>query len=480
MSVLSHLEPREVFRYFEEISAIPHGSGNTRAIADYCAAFARREGLEYTQDDYDNVIIVKPAAPGYENAEAVVLQGHLDMVAEKTSTCPKDMEKEGLDLAVDGDWVYAKETTLGGDDGIAVAMMLALLAEKDLPAPRLECIITSGEEIGMLGAVQLQPTLVTGRRMVNIDSEEEGIFTVGCAGGNRTCCLLPIERETVSGQGYAVTIGNLIGGHSGAEIDKGRANADILLGRLLSLLTRELPCRIVSLNGGFKDNAIPPEATAVIVTEDADALKAFAARWQQQFRREFAPVDAGLTVTVTALEQKEYAVFTAESAHRAISLLCCVPNGIQAMSNSLPGLVQTSLNLGIMQTHEAEFMISFSIRSAIASQKDMLTDRLQMLTEALGGRIEVSGIYPAWEYRPESPLRDLMCEIYREQYGKDPEVLTIHAGLECGMLGEKLPGLDAVSIGPNMQDIHTPRERMSIESTQRVWRFVREILRRSK
>ena len=480
MSVLSHLEPKEVFYYFEEICGIPHGSGNTKRIADYCEQFAARRGLQHSRDAHDNVIIVKEAAAGYENAAPVVLQGHLDMVCEKAPGCHKDMETEGLELAEENGWVFARGTTLGGDDGIAVAMMLALLADETLPAPRLECIITSDEEIGMLGAAALQPTLVTGRSMINLDSEEEGVFTVSCAGGNRTRCRLPVERETVTGEGVTVTVAGLTGGHSGVEIDKGRANADMLLGRFTAAARQAVPCRVVSLSGGLKDNAIPTEAAAVLVTDGAEALSALAERWQEQLRREYAPAEPTLTIRVQPAGKKSYAAMTEDSAERVLCMLLAAPNGIQAMSGTLPGLVQTSLNLGILTTGEDAAELHFGVRSALASQKEMLTERLTALTRLLGGSVAVSGDYPAWEYREESPLRERMCEVYREQYGAEPQIAAIHAGLECGLLCEKLPGLDCVSTGPLLEEIHTPRERMSVESVGRVWRFVREVLRRSR
>ena len=479
-NILAHLEPKEVFRYFEELAAIPHGSGNTKQIADYCEQFAKDRGLPHARDAHDNVVIIREAAAGYETAAPVLLQGHLDMVCEKAPGCRKDMEKEGLDLAEENGWVYAKGTTLGGDDGIAVAMMLALLAEKELPAPRLECIITSDEEVGMLGAAAWQPTLITGRNMINLDSEEEGVFTVSCAGGNRTYCRLPITREPVTGQAVTVKIAGLVGGHSGVEINKGRANADMLLGRLLTAIRSAMPCRILSVAGGQKDNAIPTEAEAGLFCGDAAALTALAAEWQTRLRHEYAPIEPGLTVTVAACGEKTADAMTEESADRVLCLLLCVPNGVQAMSGSLPGLVQTSLNLGILTTGEDAVELHFGVRSSLASQKEMLTELLTVLTRQLGGSVEVFGDYPAWEYRAESPLRELMCEVYREQYGAEPKIEAIHAGLECGLLCEKLPGLDCVSIGPEMLEIHTPRERMSVASVGRVWRFVREVLRRSR
>lgn len=478
MRILQGIEPQAVMRYFEEICAIPHGSGNTSAIADYCVAFAVHHGLWHSQDAHNNVIIKKPAAPGYESAAPVLLQGHLDMVCEKAADCRKDMRVEGLDLAVEGDDIFARGTTLGGDDGIAVAMILALLEDTDLSAPALECLITADEEIGMLGAAALEASPLAARRMINLDSEEEGIFTVSCAGGNRTCCRLPLCRETITGMGAVVTIAGLTGGHSGVEIDKGRANASMLMGRLLSDWRTTQGIRLAEAAGGLQDNAIPTECTALLVASDLSALRTAAEGWQAAFRQEYAPAEPDLTITVTQSEGKEYQVLTEESACRFLTLLCCAPNGVQAMSGTLPGLVQTSLNLGILKTNGDAAELHFCLRSSIGSQKVMMQERLRLLTEALGGSISIMGDYPAWEYRADSPLRDTMTEVYREQYGTEPKVEAIHAGLECGILSGKLPGLDCVSVGPNIAEIHTPRERLSISSTARSWRFLREVLRR--
>ena len=477
-NILAHLEPKEVFRYFEELAAIPHGSGNTKQIADYCEQFAKDRGLPHARDAHDNVVIIREAAAGYETAAPVLLQGHLDMVCEKAPGCRKDMEKEGLDLAEENGWVYAKGTTLGGDDGIAVAMMLALLAEKELPAPRLECIITSDEEVGMLGAAAWQPTLITGRNMINLDSEEEGIFTVSCAGGNRTYCRLPITREPVTGQAVTVKIAGLVGGHSGVEINKGRANADMLLGRLLTAIRSAMPCHILSVAGGQKDNAIPTEAEAGLFCGNTAALTALAAEWQTRLRHEYAPIEPGLTVTVAAHGEKTAAALTEESADRVLCLLLCVPNGVQAMSGSLPGLVQTSLNLGILATEADSVVATFCVRSNMNTQKEMLLQKLELLCDLLGGKMSVSGSYPAWEFREDSPLRALIVEVFTEQYGHAPKIEVLHGGVECGMLADKLPGLDAVAMGPEVSQIHTPRERMYISSVQRTWNLVVETLRR--
>lgn len=479
MPVLDHLEPNSVFRFFEELCAIPHGSRNTKAVSDWCVEFAKARGLEYHQDGANNVVIIREAAPGYENAAPIILQGHLDMVCEKEAGCVKDMAREGLDLAVDGDLVYARGTTLGGDDGIAVAMALAVLDDPAIPHPRLEVVLTTEEEIGMLGAAALDAASLRGRQLLNLDSEEEGVFTVSCAGGSLTRCTLPVTREPFAGAALTVRVSGLAGGHSGAEIHKGRANADVLLGRVLRAMAAETELRLSAAAGGLKDNAIPVTAEAVVAAADADRAKAAAAALAEALKGEYQAVDPGLRVEVLPAESAEPPM-DALSTQRALCLLACVPNGVQEMSHDIPGMVQTSLNLGILETGAAELSAVFCVRSSVASQKEMLHDRLRCLTEALGGTVDISGEYPAWEYCRESALRERMTEVFREQYGHEPRIEAIHAGVECGLLCGKLPGLDCVSVGPDLTDIHTPRERMSISSVQRVWAFVLEVLRRSK
>ena len=479
MSVLDQLEPNKVFQYFERLCAIPHGSRNTKAVSDWCVAFARERGLEHYQDDFHNVIIILEATSGYETAEPVILQGHLDMVCEKESGCPKDMEKEGLDLAVEDGFVLARGTTLGGDDGIAVAMALAILDDASIPHPRLEVVLTTEEEIGMLGAAALDVSPLRGRQLLNLDSEAEGVFTVGCAGGSLTKCTLPVHREPFAGETLRLTVSGLTGGHSGAEIHKGRANANMLLGRLLRAMAAETELRLVSADGGLKDNAIPVAAEAVVAAEDGRKAKAAAERMAACFQTEYRRSDPMLTVTAEEAAAA-WQPMDASSTERTVRLLACAPNGVQTMSQDIHGLVQTSLNLGILKTGENAVTASFCIRSSVDSEKEMLKDRLACLLAQLGGGVSFSGEYPGWAYRPDSPLRELMTEVYREQYGREPKVEAIHAGLECGLLAGKLPGLDCVSIGPDLLEIHTPREKMSISSVQRVWAFVCEVLKRSK
>ena len=478
MNVLSHLEPKNVFRFFEELCAIPHGSGNTKAISDYCVAFAKERGLEHYQDSDNNIIIIKQATPGYESAPPMILQGHLDMVCEKEPDCAKDMDREGLDLAVEGDFVTARGTTLGGDDGIAVAMALAILDAGDIPHPRLEAVFTVDEEIGMLGAVSMDVSPLKGRQLLNLDSEAEGVFTVSCAGGNVSTCLLPIARAPFQGSALTVTIGGLQGGHSGTEIHKGRANSNMLMGRLLQAMAGATDLRIVAVNGGLKDNAIPIQTQAQVLVADPAAARAAAQEMAACFTAEYRVTDPNVSVAVEEGGAGE--AMDASSTQKVLCMLTCLPNGVQVMSADIQGLVQTSLNLGILTTQSSLVRASFCVRSSVESQKEMLKARLVTLMEQLGGSVEFFGDYSGWEYRADSPLRDRLVAVFQEQYHRDPSVEAIHAGVECGIFSGKLPGLDCVSIGPDLLEIHTPRERMSISSVQRLWSFVLEVLKRSK
>ena len=478
--MLEHLQPERVFYYFEKMCGIPHGSGNTKQISDFCVDFAKEHGLEYYQDADNNVIIIKEATAGYENAKPVILQGHMDMVCEKTADCPKDMATEGLDVYVDGDEVRAKDTTLGGDNGIAVAMALAILESKEIEHPRVEAVFTVDEEIGLLGAGSIDVSPLKGKTMINIDSEDEGIFTVSCAGGNTSDCRLPIHISDYEGMVYTLEITGCKGGHSGVEIDKGRANPNVLMGRLLQEIQRGASLQIVSVDGGLKDNAIPVQSKAVIVCEQELVVKASVEQMQKVFANEYATADPDITIALTREESAKVKVTDPVSTDRMICMLTCMPNGIQSMSMDISGLVQTSLNIGIVETHEDYFRMSFCVRSSVDSEREMLNRRIESLMTQLGGIMSIEGDYKGWEYKKDSSLRELMIEVFKDQYGKEPKVEAIHAGLECGMFAGKIPGLDCVSIGPDLNQIHTVRESMNIPSVQRVYAFVLEVLKRMK
>lgn len=476
---LEYLEPRGFFKFFEEFSAIPHGSRNTKAISDWCVEFAKARGLEYIQDEWYNVIIFAPGTAGYESAPPMIIQGHLDMVCEQTETCTKDMDREGLDLETDGVWVWAKGTTLGADDGTAVAYALAILDDPAIPHPPLEVVLTTEEEIGMLGALDLDVAPLKGRQMINLDSEHEGVFTVGCAGGSMVTCKIPVERDPFASTAVKVKISGLTGGHSGMEIHHGRANASMLMGRILCALERKMELRLVEVTGGTKDNAINTIAEAVCLVEDAAAAMKLVHEMGAAFCTEYHATDPGMTVEVVACSCTK-APLSKEATHRIVCFLTCAPNGVQTMSQDLPGSVESSLNLGILATAEDHVTAVFCVRSNPKTQLDMIHDRLCCLTEYLGGTVDISGVYPTWTYEKSSRLLKCMTEVYRDQHGLEPETIVTHGGLECGILCDKIPGLDCVALGPNEEGAHTPGERMEVASIHRVWDFLLEVLKRSK
>lgn len=460
-----------VFHFFLEISKIPRGSGNTAAIAEYLVNFANERGLSVMRDGADNVVIRKPATKGYEGRPGIILQGHTDIVAVKTPESTIDLEKDGLDVYRDGDFLRARGTSLGGDDGVAVAYALAILDADDIPHPEFEAVFTSDEEIGLLGATALEASAIRGRMMINIDSDEEGIFTVGCAGGIRVDLSLPAIRETSTGAFYKIAIQGLLGGHSGIDIDKGRANAIKILAEILAKFG---DVRIASISGGVADNAIPTEAEAIIAT-GASVVTAFE-KARADILEKWQDTESGLDISITEAEPSP-TVFDKHTTESALALILDEPSGVIAMSEDIPGLVETSLNLGLLSSNDNEVALGFSIRSAKNSAKDALISLVEKTAAGFGASSEKRGAYPAWEYRKNSPLRDKMYEIYEKMYGRVPKVVTIHAGLECGIFSDKLEGLDCVSLGPDNRDIHTTGEHLSISSTARVYEYLIEILK---
>ena len=473
--MLENIEPKRVMYYFEEISKIPRPSYHEKAISDYLVGFAKEHGLEYYQDEIFNVIMIKPATAGYEDKPAIVIQGHMDMVCEKTSDCDKDMEKEGLDLVLDGDILSAKGTTLGGDDGIAVAYALALLEDDTLKHPRLEVVITVSEEVGMDGARAIDVSKLSGRIFLNIDCELEGRCLASCAGGGTAHIALPVKREPSFSNYYEVSVLGGRGGHSGDEIDKGRANATVILGRVLRAIYEKCEWRLCSITGGSKDNAIPREAKALITTDDETALRAVIAEQDAAIKSEFSKTDPGLFIEMKPAE-KNGDPMSAESTINTLLLISSLPNGIRRMSRDIEGLVETSLNMGITSVSEDEVVLGFSIRSSVSSAYDALKNRVCFIARSLGATVEMSGEYPAWQFVVDSPLREKMISIYRDMTGKELKVQAIHAGLECGLFAGKMPGLDAVSFGPDIWDIHTPDEHLSVSSVGRVYEFIRKII----
>ena len=473
---LAGLKPASVFAYFEKICSFPHGSGNTKAISDYLKSFALEQGIRCIQDELNNILMFQEGTCGYEDHPPVILQGHMDMVCDKDADCDIDMQTQGLDVSHDGEYVFARGTTLGGDNGIAVAYTMALLADKSIPHPPLEVVITVDEETGMYGAAGVDLSMLKGRTLINMDSEEEGVFTVACAGGARGTIALPLERRAVYGPCVRLTVEGLQGGHSGVEIHKNRANANKVMGLLLERVQQKMPICITGLSGGAKDNAIPHtcHATLVALGNDLACINDIMDDLQREIRSEYD--EPGAVIRGENVEALGGNALSTESTAKVISLLNTVPNGVQAWSQDIDGLVQTSLNLGVMELSDA-LRMTFAVRSSVNQEKRELLDQLKAIAENYDAIYSETGDYPAWEYRKDSPLRDTMTAVYAQMYGKAPEVVAIHAGLECGLLGDKLPGLDCVSIGPEMHDIHTSRERLGIASTERVWYFLLEVLK---
>ena len=477
--ILKGLQPERVFEYFEAICAIPHGSGNTKQISDYLAAFAKKRGLSYVQDAVNNVVIYKNGSAGYEDHPTVILQGHMDMVAEKTKDSPINFLTDGLELCTDGEYIWANGTTLGGDDGIAVAYMLALLESETIPHPPLECVFTVDEEVGMDGAEALDPTLLKGRVMLNIDSEDEGVLTVSCAGGASSCLSLPITIDKAEGKGLHIYVDGLLGGHSGQEINNGRANSNKLMGALLKKLLSEFPYRLVYVRGGQKDNAIPRYTMAKIIVAENRIDEAVAAvdKLAKTLLRELPAQEqsAKITSEICACRGRAMSYL---STRKTVGLLRDVPNGVQAMSADIAGLVQTSLNLGILKTEGETVSMTFSVRSSVNEEKAALIEQLKTVGEKYGASYVESGRYPAWEFRKDSPLRETMIETFDALYGRRPVVEAIHAGLECGLFSDRLKGLDCVSFGPDMVKIHTTEERLSVASAARTWDYLLAVLKR--
>ncbi len=459
-------------KFFEEFSKIPHGSENTAGIADYLCDFAKKRGLYYRRDKANNVIIKKPATKGYETRPAVIFQGHTDMVAEKVPGSDKDLTASGLELFIDGDFLKARDTTLGGDDGVAICYALAVLDSDDIPHPDFEAIFTSDEEIGLIGAAALDTFDINGRMLINIDSDVEGVFTAGCAGGVRSDISMPVSyEENTHTKAYKVKVHGFKGGHSGIEIDKGRYNAIKFFGEILNCI---FDINIASANAGNADNAIPRECEAIICA-DADFPEKLKSLFETR-RKKYESIEPDISLKIEEVLPPEKAL-TVDSTADLISMLITVPTGVIAFSKSLAGLVETSLNLGILRLNEESLDISFSVRSARGEEKNKVCANLRKIAEKFNASYGERGAYPAWEYREVSHLRNVMVDVYEKMYGKSPEVIIIHAGLECGLFSDKIPDIDCVSIGPDNFDIHTTEERLSLSSFARVWDYLRAVLK---
>lgn len=480
--ILSNLEPKKVFTFFEELSQIPRGSGNEKVVSDFLVEFAEKRNLEVIQDHVNNVIIKKTAAAGYEDVPAVILQGHMDMVCEKNNDTEFDFEKDPLNLKIVDDYITAEGTTLGADNGIAVAYAMAILDDNELQHPALEIVITTDEETGMTGASNIDMSQLKGKYLINCDNESEGTFIVGCAGGAKTTMNLPIEREMKTGLIAHIVIRGLKGGHSGEDINKNRGNSNKLMGRLLYDVSKELEISLDSVNGGSKDNAIPREMDAVLLlhSKEEKELKELILKWNKILKEEFSVSDPELHVEVTFEGENERSVMNQESLIKVIQMLMTLPSGIQTMSSDIEGLVESSLNLGVVITEEKVAKFILALRSSKKTRLNDMLVRLEIIAELFGGELVTRSSYPAWEYKRKSQLRELFIDTYKALYDREPNVKAIHAGLECGIFSKGMEGVDIVSLGPDMEDIHTPDERLSISSTARVYEFLVEVLKRMK
>lgn len=474
--MLENLKPKKPFYYFEELTKIPRPSYHEEKIAEYLISFARERNLEHYTDKYHNVIIIKEATKGYESDEPLILQGHTDMVCEKEQGIEIDFENDSLDIFIDGDFIKARGTTLGGDDGVAVAYMLALLDDEDLRHPRLECVFTTSEEVGMDGARGLSAETLKGHILLNLDSEEEGEVLAACAGGGQADISLDIERTADAENPCRLVVSGLLGGHSGTEIDKGRANASKLMVRALSTLRDEgVYFRLAELSGGKKDNAIPTYSEAVIDSENFSAVSAVVLRLNELFKEELKNTDGGVLLKA---EKCEYdgQTLSNKSTEKVLALCSELPTGVIKMSEDIENFVQTSLNMGILELKKDSLNICFSIRSSKGSDYSALAEKICKISEKYNAGVKRSGEYPAWEWVENSPLREKLQRVYRELFEKELVIKAIHAGVECGLLSKKINRLDAVSMGPDLYDIHTPRERLSISSFARTYEFVRTVI----
>lgn len=482
--ILEGLDPEQVFYYFEEVCRIPRGTGNEKAISDFLVAFAIENRLEVIQDRYLNIIIKKPAYPGYEHLPAVILQGHMDMVCEKNNDCDHDFSKDPIRLKIDGDMIYAEGTTLGADNGIAVAYMLSVLSSKEARHPSIEALFTVGEEGSMVGAGNLDADYLSGRLMINLDAEKEGRLTVSSAGGAAAKLVIDARLEELPAGwiGYRVSVKGLKGGHSGGDINKNRANANKLLSRILYDLSEETYFKLKSINGGLKANAITRESEAVIFLDPGkkSLLEKRICEWELIFLKEYEISDPQLQIRLEPESKQTRTVLSEETKLKLIQCLFLIPDGVHSMSSRISGLVESSTNLGIVKADTTEITITVDIRSSEPSKKQYLINRLKCLSKLVKCVIIIRSDYPGWKYNPDSKLCSLLQTVYHNQYGTDPELKAIHAGLECGILSEKLPGLDIVAIGPNIFEAHTPYEHLSITSARNTYDFLLAALENMK
>ena len=476
--ILKDLEPKKVFEIFEKISSIPHGSFNIDAISDWIVDFAKEHRLDYIQDDDKNVIVRRKASKGFENVPTLILQGHIDMVCSKEPDIDFDFTKDPLDLYIDGDFLKARGTTLGADDGVSVAYALALLTDTDLKCGELEAVFTVNEEVGLLGAASIAEGNIKGRYMINIDSCEENSIIVSCAGGQDAEIKFNYKKEKCNQQAYVLKVGGLNGGHSGEQINQGLGNANKILFDILTILGKSMELRVAQIEGGVADNVIPSNAEAVILLDNnecsfvEDILNALNSAYKEKYK----DTDANIQISLVKSDDKYSEMIDADSLLNILSFVNEAPNGVVKMSADMEGLVESSLNFGIISTKEDYVSLIYSMRSSIDEDKKKLFELIKDITKANNGIVEDLGGYPGWEYNKDSFIRPVFMEVFNEMYGKDLRVEAIHAGLECGIFAGKIKDLDCVSMGPDVFDLHTTKERLSISSAKRTYEFLRNVI----
>ena len=473
-------EVASVFQYFEKICAIPHGSGNMQAISDFCIKFAKENGLHAVCDKAKNVVIYKSGTRGYEHSEPIILQGHLDMVCQKNADSVIDFEKDGIKAYTDGDFIKAKGTTLGADNGIAVAMIMAILASQDLPHPPIEAVFTTDEEIGMVGANELDFSVLKAEKMINLDSEEADVLTVSCAGGSDFKAFLPTEKAVVHGTKILLELGGLKGGHSGVDIDKYRINAAVLMGRILNYAKKTQSFNIISINGGTKGNAIPFCCTAELVAQDAEGFTKVTEDYISVLKNEISDREENFFARLTIKEQGDFEALTPAVRDKLIYILLTTPNGVVDMSAEIEGLVETSLNLGVLETQAEGIIMQYALRSNKASALTFLENRMTAFASYNGCESQISCRYEPWEFKKDSPLRKLYTAAFCESFGHKPKIAAIHAGLECAVFTQKIKNLDCISVGPDMFDVHTVNEKLSISSVAEIFKLLCAVLEQCK
>ena len=476
MSMLNNCEPKRLFEYFEKICSIPHGSGNMEKISQFCLDFAKENNLKAIRDEANNVVIFKDGTKGFENENPVILQGHLDMVCQKVDGCDINFDTDGIKIVQDGDFIKADGTTLGADNGIAVAMIMAILASDTIAHPPIEAVFTTDEEIGLIGAGKLDVEMLKGKTMINLDSEEQEVLTVSCAGGADCKISVPTDKEKVQGTGLIITVKNLKGGHSGVEIDKGRVNANILMGRILSRVKNDVDFDIVKINGGDKKNAICVKCEAQVVVKNVQAFKNALTEYFDVVKKEISEREKDASLEICENQSGEFEVLDKKIADKLLYMLLTTPNGVLDMSVEIQGLVETSLNMGVLKTEEKCVVMEYALRSNKKSALDFIAERMSAFAASNSCDAEFSGRYEPWEYNAVSPLREVYIKVFEEKFGHKPKVEAIHAGLECAVFSASIDGLDCISIGPDMFGVHTTEEKLSISSTKAMFELLCEVI----